>query len=187
VLVLGCSDGVCTKTEDCGLVGVTVAELIYITHRKTRRTVPLQLPSAARDTFQDSASGKGDRQRASHPTPTPVDKPTRQQDSTNPMNVAEEKDSQHGCTPTPVEAHHVPKETPLAPSLPPLGYQVKSSEWGLMRSHRAPPAGTTTATVLARAILNEGCKSVAAGMNPMDLRRGINMAVDHVLTVGDGG
>lgn len=43
--------------------------------------------------------------------------------------------------------------------------------------------GTTTATVLARAILNEGCKSVAAGMNPMDLRRGINMAVDHVLQV----
>eukprot|EP00879_Flechtneria_rotunda_P017379 GHRR01018208.1.p1 GENE.GHRR01018208.1~~GHRR01018208.1.p1 ORF type:complete len:506 (+),score=222.47 GHRR01018208.1:389-1906(+) len=41
--------------------------------------------------------------------------------------------------------------------------------------------GTTTATVLARAILNEGCKSVAAGMNPMDLRRGINLAVDSVL------
>jgi hypothetical protein len=44
-------------------------------------------------------------------------------------------------------------------------------------------AGTTTATVLARAILNEGCKSVAAGMNPMDLRRGINLAVDNVLQV----
>ncbi len=41
--------------------------------------------------------------------------------------------------------------------------------------------GTTTATVLARAIFKEGCKSVAAGMNPMDLRRGINLAVDHVL------
>jgi len=33
--------------------------------------------------------------------------------------------------------------------------------------------GTTTATILARAIFKEGCKSVAAGMNPMDLRRGI--------------
>jgi len=43
--------------------------------------------------------------------------------------------------------------------------------------------GTTSATVLARAILNEGCKSVAAGMNPMDLRRGINTAVEHVLGV----
>jgi len=42
--------------------------------------------------------------------------------------------------------------------------------------------GTTTATVLTRAIFSEGCKSVAAGMNPMDLRRGINLAVDYVLS-----
>lgn len=41
--------------------------------------------------------------------------------------------------------------------------------------------GTTTATVLARAIFKEGCKSVAAGMNPMDLRRGIQMAVNEVV------
>ena len=37
--------------------------------------------------------------------------------------------------------------------------------------------GTTTATVLAQAILNEGLKAVAAGMNPMDLKRGIDKAV----------
>jgi chaperonin GroEL len=37
--------------------------------------------------------------------------------------------------------------------------------------------GTTTATVLAQAILNEGLKSVAAGMNPMDLKRGVDKAV----------
>eukprot|EP00201_Polytomella_parva_P023020 CAMPEP_0175048276 /NCGR_PEP_ID=MMETSP0052_2-20121109/6098_1 /TAXON_ID=51329 ORGANISM="Polytomella parva, Strain SAG 63-3" /NCGR_SAMPLE_ID=MMETSP0052_2 /ASSEMBLY_ACC=CAM_ASM_000194 /LENGTH=576 /DNA_ID=CAMNT_0016312319 /DNA_START=50 /DNA_END=1780 /DNA_ORIENTATION=- len=43
--------------------------------------------------------------------------------------------------------------------------------------------GTTTATVLTRAILAEGCKSAAAGMNPMDVRRGINLAVDHVVKV----
>ncbi len=36
--------------------------------------------------------------------------------------------------------------------------------------------------MLCRAIFAEGCKSVAAGMNPMDLRRGINLAVDAVLT-----
>ncbi|XP_050206683.1 chaperonin CPN60-2, mitochondrial-like [Mercurialis annua] len=42
--------------------------------------------------------------------------------------------------------------------------------------------GTTCATVLTRAILVEGCKSVAAGMNAMDLRRGISMAVDAVIT-----
>ncbi|GAB6052945.1 chaperonin GroEL [Magnetospira thiophila] len=37
--------------------------------------------------------------------------------------------------------------------------------------------GTTTATVLAQAIVREGCKAVAAGMNPMDLKRGVDMAV----------
>src|SRR6202521_5478389 len=37
--------------------------------------------------------------------------------------------------------------------------------------------GTTTATVLAQSIMNEGLKGVAAGMNPMDLKRGIDMAV----------
>eukprot|EP00250_Pteridium_aquilinum_P007666 c17338_g1_i1 orf=117-1838(+) len=41
--------------------------------------------------------------------------------------------------------------------------------------------GTTCATVLTKAIYMEGCKSVAAGMNAMDLRRGINMAVDAVV------
>src|SRR6201989_1205754 len=38
--------------------------------------------------------------------------------------------------------------------------------------------GTTTATVLAQAIVREGVKSVAAGMNPMDLKRGIDLAVE---------
>jgi chaperonin GroEL len=41
--------------------------------------------------------------------------------------------------------------------------------------------GTTTATVLAQAIVREGAKSVAAGMNPMDLKRGIDMAVGTVV------
>src|SRR5436309_3812213 len=41
--------------------------------------------------------------------------------------------------------------------------------------------GTTTATVLAAAIVREGAKSVAAGMNPMDLKRGIDMAVEAVV------
>ncbi|GAA0587467.1 chaperonin GroEL [Caenispirillum bisanense] len=42
--------------------------------------------------------------------------------------------------------------------------------------------GTTTATVLAQAIVREGAKSVAAGMNPMDLKRGIDLAVQAVVT-----
>ena len=40
--------------------------------------------------------------------------------------------------------------------------------------------GTTTATVLAQAIVREGAKAVAAGMNPMDLKRGIDLAVEAV-------
>jgi len=41
--------------------------------------------------------------------------------------------------------------------------------------------GTTTATVLAQAIVSEGAKAVAAGMNPMDLRRGVDLAVTRVI------
>jgi chaperonin GroEL len=41
--------------------------------------------------------------------------------------------------------------------------------------------GTTTATVLAQAIVREGIKAVAAGMNPMDLKRGIDLAVDAIV------
>lgn len=41
--------------------------------------------------------------------------------------------------------------------------------------------GTTTATVLAQAIVREGTKSVAAGMNPMDLKRGIDLAVEAIV------
>ena len=40
--------------------------------------------------------------------------------------------------------------------------------------------GTTTATILAQAIIKEGCKYVTAGMNPLDLKRGIDTAVNHV-------
>src|SRR3954470_22430781 len=49
------------------------------------------------------------------------------------------------------------------------------------KSADAAGDGTTTATVLAAAIVREGAKSVAAGMNPMDLKRGIDMAVDAVV------
>ncbi|KAM7254446.1 hypothetical protein ACFE04_003826 [Oxalis oulophora] len=49
-------------------------------------------------------------------------------------------------------------------------------------TNKAAGDGTTCATVLTQAILTEGCKSVAAGVNVMDLRRGINMAVDAVIS-----
>src|ERR1700754_2930824 len=41
--------------------------------------------------------------------------------------------------------------------------------------------GTTTATVLAHAIVREGAKAVAAGMNPMDLKRGVDLAVEAIV------
>jgi chaperonin GroEL len=41
--------------------------------------------------------------------------------------------------------------------------------------------GTTTATVLAHAIVREGAKAVAAGMNPMDLKRGVDLAVGAIV------
>ena len=49
------------------------------------------------------------------------------------------------------------------------------------KANDAAGDGTTTATVLAQAIAQEGAKSVAAGMNPMDLKRGIDMAVEAVV------
>ena len=49
------------------------------------------------------------------------------------------------------------------------------------RTSRLAGDGTTTATVLAHGIVKEGTKAVAAGMNPMDLKRGVNLAVDAVL------
>ncbi|PKH48436.1 hypothetical protein CRG98_050355 [Punica granatum] len=49
-------------------------------------------------------------------------------------------------------------------------------------TNKAAGDGTSCATVLTHAILMEGCKSLAAGANVMDLRSGINMAVDAVIT-----
>ncbi|MGL3823041.1 chaperonin GroEL [Sphingopyxis sp. R3-92] len=49
------------------------------------------------------------------------------------------------------------------------------------KANDAAGDGTTTATVLAQAIVREGMKSVAAGMNPMDLKRGIDLAVTKVV------
>ncbi|QUM82444.1 chaperonin GroEL [Moritella sp. 5] len=50
------------------------------------------------------------------------------------------------------------------------------------QANEAAGDGTTTATVLAQAIVNEGLKAVAAGMNPMDLKRGIDQAVKAAVT-----
>ena len=69
----------------------------------------------------------------------------------------------------------VAKEVELANKFENMGAQMVKEV--ASQTSDAAGDGTTTATVLAQAILNEGLKSVAAGMNPMDLKRGIDKAV----------
>ena len=73
----------------------------------------------------------------------------------------------------------VAKEIELADKFENMGAQLVKEV--ASRTNDAAGDGTTTATVLAQAIVHEGCKAVAAGMNPMDLRRGIDAAVAAVV------
>ncbi len=73
----------------------------------------------------------------------------------------------------------VAKEIELADKFENMGAQMVREVASRQNDHAGD--GTTTATVLAQAIVREGAKSVAAGMNPMDLKRGIDMAVEAVV------
>jgi chaperonin GroEL len=73
----------------------------------------------------------------------------------------------------------VAKEIELADKFENMGAQMVREVASRQNDHAGD--GTTTATVLAQAIVREGAKAVAAGMNPMDLKRGIDMAVDTVV------
>ncbi len=73
----------------------------------------------------------------------------------------------------------VAKEIELADKFENMGAQLIKEV--ASKSADVAGDGTTTATVLAQAIVREGCKSVAAGMNPMDLKRGIDIAVAAVV------
>jgi chaperonin GroEL len=73
----------------------------------------------------------------------------------------------------------VAKEIELADKFENMGAQMVR-EVATKTSDQAGD-GTTTATVLAHAIVREGAKAVAAGMNPMDLKRGLDMAVEAVV------
>ena len=70
----------------------------------------------------------------------------------------------------------VAKEIELADKFENMGAQMVREV--AQKTNDAAGDGTTTATVLAHAIVREGAKSVAAGMNPMDLKRGIEKAVE---------
>src|ERR671937_1960586 len=73
----------------------------------------------------------------------------------------------------------VAKEIELADKFENMGAQMVREV--AQKTNDLAGDGTTTATVLAQAIVKEGAKSVAAGMNPMDLKRGIDIAVDAVV------
>src|SRR5215207_4671838 len=73
----------------------------------------------------------------------------------------------------------VAKEIELDDKFENMGAQLVRSVASKTHDHAGD--GTTTATVLAQAIVREGLKSVAAGMNPMDLKRGIDLAVTKVV------
>ena len=73
----------------------------------------------------------------------------------------------------------VAKEIELADKFENMGAQMVKEV--ASRSNDEAGDGTTTATVLAQAIVKEGVKAVAAGMNPMDLKRGIDLAVETVV------
>jgi len=74
----------------------------------------------------------------------------------------------------------VAKEIELEDRFENLGAQMAREV--AAKTSEAAGDGTTTATVLAQSIVNEGMKYVAAGLDPMDLKRGIDTAVDAVVT-----
>src|SRR5580692_7963200 len=87
-------------------------------------------------------------------------------------------DKNFGAPRTTKDGVTVAKEIELSDKFENMGAQMVREV--ASKTNDAAGDGTTTATVLARAIVREGAKSVAAGMNPMDLRRSIDKAVDAV-------
>src|SRR6266481_4170192 len=88
-------------------------------------------------------------------------------------------DKSFGAPRTTKDGVTVAKEIELADKFENMGAQMVREV--AQKTNDAAGDGTTTATVLAAAIVREGAKSVAAGMNPMDLKRGIQKAVEVVV------
>jgi chaperonin GroEL len=88
-------------------------------------------------------------------------------------------DKSYGAPRTTKDGVTVAKEIELEDKFENMGAQMVREV--AQKTNEMAGDGTTTATVLAHAILREGMKSVAAGMNPMDLKRGIEKAVTQVV------
>ena len=88
-------------------------------------------------------------------------------------------DKAFGAPRTTKDGVTVAKEIELADKFENMGAQMVREV--ASKTNDVAGDGTTTATVLAQAIVREGCKAVAAGMNPMDLKRGVDAAVEAVV------
>src|SRR6201991_2360331 len=88
-------------------------------------------------------------------------------------------DKSFGAPRTTKDGVTVAKEIELEDKFENMGAQLVREV--ASKTNDAAGDGTTTATVLARAIIREGAKAVSAGMNPMDLKRGIEKAVEAVV------
>src|SRR5437588_607395 len=88
-------------------------------------------------------------------------------------------DKSFGAPRTTKDGVTVAKEIELADKFENMGAQMVREV--ASKTNDIAGDGTTTATVLARAIVREGARSVAAGMNPMDLKRGVEKAVETVV------
>src|SRR5450631_3067388 len=88
-------------------------------------------------------------------------------------------DKSYGAPRSTKDGVTVAKEIELADKFENMGAQMVREV--ASKTNDAAGDGTTTATVLARAIVREGSKAVSAGMNPMDLKRGIEKAVEAVV------
>jgi chaperonin GroEL len=88
-------------------------------------------------------------------------------------------DKSFGAPRTTKDGVTVAKEIELADKFENMGAQMVREV--ASKTNDAAGDGTTTATVLAHAIVREGSKAVAAGMNPMDLKRGVEQAVEAVV------
>ena len=87
-------------------------------------------------------------------------------------------DKSYGAPRTTKDGVTVAKEIDLEDKFENMGAQMVKEV--ASKTNDEAGDGTTTATILAQAIVKEGCKYVTAGMNPMDVKRGIDAAVQHV-------
>ncbi|SRR6266513_3389634 len=87
--------------------------------------------------------------------------------------------SRHGAPRITKDGVTVAKEIELSDKFENMGAQTVREV--ASQSSSVAGDGTTTATILAHVMVREGVKAVAAGMNPMDLKRGVDMAVDAVV------